>query len=217
MSKKNEIIKVPFYGDEIVVIEKNGLRMVAMKPIAAALGLDWSQQVKNIKNDPVLSSVKGVTPMTGSDGKTYQMICLPLEYLNGWLFKVPASRYKGWKREAVIRYQKKCYLALHDYFIHGAAVNSAISLEQTTAVLKKLLEKLDRKDEVIRELDRECRNQREIIDAVTSGAVYGDVSPETGRRKLILVRQHFRSYAEPRPQKPRNRMQMVFDFFTGGK
>jgi hypothetical protein len=145
------------------------------------------------------------------------MICLPLEYLNGWLFKVPASRYKGWKREAVIRYQKKCYLALHDYFIHGAAVNSAISLEQTTAVLKRLLEKLDRKDEVIRELDRECRNQREIIDAVTSCAVYGDVSPETGRRKLILVRQHFRSYAEPQVKRPRNRIQMVFDFFTGGK
>jgi hypothetical protein len=217
MSKKNEIIKVPFYGDEILVIEENGQRYVGMKPIVAALGLDWSQQVKNIKSDPVLSSVMGLTPITGSDGKTYKMLCLPLEYLNGWLFKVPASRYKGWKREAVIRYQKKCYLALHDYFIHGAAVNSAISLEQTAAVLKRLLDKLDQKDDIIQELERECRNQREVIEAVTSGAVYGDVSPVTGRRKFILVRQHFRSYAEPQTKKPKSCMQMVFDFFTGGK
>ncbi|MDD5698808.1 MAG: phage antirepressor N-terminal domain-containing protein [Victivallaceae bacterium] len=217
MSKKNEIVKVPFYGDEIVVIEENGQRYVGMKPIVQGIGLDWDKQQELIKRDPVLSSVTTITGVTGKDGKTYQMICLPLEYLNGWLFKVPASRYKGWKREAIIRYQKKCYLALHDYFMHGAAVNSAISLEQTTAVLKRLLDKLDRKDDVIRELDRECRNQREIIDAVTSGAVYGDVSPVTGKRKLILVRQHFRSYAEPKVRKSRNCMQMMFDFFTGGK
>ena len=213
----NAISKVPFYGNEIVVIEKNGEQYVGMKPIVKALGLDWSQQVKNIKNDPVLSTVMGLAPMTGEDGKQYQMLCIPLKYLNGWLFKVPASRYTGKKREAIIRYQKECYSALYEYFQNGAAINPGISFKQITAVLEKVLDKLDRKDEIIQCLKQECQNQQEIIDAVTSDAVYGDVSPETGRRKLILVRQHFRSYAEPRPQKPRNRMQMVFDFFTGGK
>jgi hypothetical protein len=83
--------------------------------------------------------------------------------------------------------------------------------------LEKVLDKLDQKDDIIRKLKQECLHQEEIIDAVTSGAVYGDVSPVTGRRKLILVRQHFRSYAEPQVKKPKNCMQMVFDFFTGGK
>jgi hypothetical protein len=217
MSKKNKIIKVPFYGDEIFVIENKDEKLVAMKPIVGALKLDWSQQVKNIKNDPVLSSVVGLTPITGNDGKNYKMLCLPLEYLNGWLFKVPASRYKGRKREAIIRYQKKCYRALYDYFHHGAAVNPGISFEQVTGVLNKLLDKLDQKNDVIRELERKCQNQSEIIDAVTSDAVYGDVSPLTGRKKVILVRQHFRSYGEPQVKKPKNCMQMVFNFFTGGK
>jgi hypothetical protein len=202
MSKKNEIIKIPFYGDEILVIEKNGQRLVAMKPIVAALGLTWRDQQRIIENDPVLNSVKGITPLTGSDGKTYQMICLPLEYLNGWLFKVPASRYKGGKREAIIRYQKKCYLALYDYFHHEAAVNPGISFEQVTGVLNKLLDRLDQKDEVIRELDRECRNQREIIDAVIFGP------------KIVLTRQCCGKHKEKKSQ---SRMRTVFGFFTGRK
>ncbi len=45
MSKKNEITKVPFYGNEIVVIEKKGRQYVAMKPIVKALGLAWHKQV----------------------------------------------------------------------------------------------------------------------------------------------------------------------------
>lgn len=217
MSKKNEIIKVPFYGNEIVVIKENGERLVVMKPIVQGIGLDWDKQQELIKRDPVLSSVTTITGVTGKDGKTYQMICLPVEYLNGWLFKVPASRYKGGKREAIIRYQKKCYLALYDYFHHGAAVNPGISFEQVIGVLKKLLDRLDQKDDIIQGLKQECQNQREIIDAVTSSAIYGDVSPLTGRKKVILVRQHFRSYAEPQVKKPKNCMQMVFNFFTGGK
>jgi hypothetical protein len=142
---------------------------------------------------------------------------MPLKYLNGWLFKVPASRYKGEKRKAIIRYQEECYSALYDYFHNGAALNPTINIEQVNSLLKKLLDKLDLKDDVIQELELECRNQRGIIDAVTSDAVYGDISSFTGRKKVILVRQHFRSYAEAQIKKPKNCMQMVFDFFKGGK
>jgi hypothetical protein len=216
MSKENEIIKIPFYGNEIVVVERNAKHLVAMKPIVEALGLEWSGQLKLIKNDLVLHKGMVVTPIP-SEGGVQNAVCLPLEYLNSWLFKVPASRYKGKKQEAIIRYQKKCYLALHDYFFHGAAINPSINIEQVNAVLKKLLAELNQKDDLILTLKRESQNQQDIIDSVTSDAVYGDISPETGRRKLILVRQHFRSYAEPQPKKPKNRLQMVFDFFTGGK
>ena len=202
MAKKNKIIKVPFYGNKIVVIEKNGERLVAMKPIVAALGLTSRDQQRIIENDPVLSSVKGVTPLTGNDGKTYKMLCLPLEYLNGWLFKVPASRYKGWKREAIIRYQKKCYRALYDYFHHGTAVNPGITFKQVTGVLNKLLDKLDQKDDVIRELECECRNQREIINAVIFGP------------KIVLTRQ---CCGKHKARKSKSRMRTIFGFFIGRK
>ncbi len=202
MSKKNAIIKIPFYSDEIVVIEKNGERLVVMKPIVQDIGLDWDKQQELIKRDPVLSSVTTITGVTGKDGKTYQMICLPVEYLNGWLFKVPASRYKGRKREAIIRYQKKCYLALYDFFHHGAAINPGITFEQVTGVMNKLLDKLDQKDDVIRELERECRNQREFISAVIFGP------------KIVISRQ---CCGKHKAKQSKSRMRTIFGFFTGRK
>jgi len=201
MAKKNKIIKVPFYGNKIVVIEKNGERLVAMKPIVAALGLEWSGQLKLIKNDLVLHKGMVVTSIP-SEGGVQDTVCLPLEYLNGWLFKVPASRYKGWKREAIIRYQKKCYRALYDYFHHGTAVNPGITFKQVTGVLNKLLDKLDQKEDVIRELECECRNQREIINAVIFGP------------KLILTRQ---CCGKHKARKSKSRMRTIFGFFIGRK
>lgn len=134
----NTTTKVPFYGNEIMVIEKNGRRYVAMKPIAEALGLAWKNQYEVIMNDPVLSSIILVTRIVAEDGKQREMICLPLEYLNGWLFKVPASRYTGKKREAIIRYQTECYKVLYDYFHNGGAVNSNADGSQLIGLLQKV-------------------------------------------------------------------------------
>jgi len=134
----NTTTKVPFYGNEITVIEKNGRRYVAMKPIAEALDLAWKNQYEVIMNDPVLSSTILVTRIVAEDGKQREMVCLPLEYLNGWLFKVPASRYTGKKREVIIRYQTECYRVLYDYFHNGGAVNSNADGSQLIGLLQKV-------------------------------------------------------------------------------
>ena len=53
----------------------------------------WNKQLELIKRDPVLYSTMTIMGIVAVDGKERDMVCLPLEYLNGWLFKVPASRY----------------------------------------------------------------------------------------------------------------------------
>ncbi len=117
---------VEFYGDQIACIQTQDNIHVVMKPIVERMGLDWSRQLKTIKSDPVLGSVVDELPTTGKDGKTYDMTCLPLHYLNGWLFKIDASLYaeNDPRREVIIRYQRECYQVLHDYWHKGAAVNS---------------------------------------------------------------------------------------------
>lgn len=54
------------------------------------------------------------------------MVCLPLEYLNGWLFGINASRVREELRERLIRYQRDCYRVLSQAF-QGAAVSSSSS------------------------------------------------------------------------------------------
>ena len=189
----SKLQKVNFHGNEIAVIEKDGKQYVAMKPIVEAMGLEWSQQVKNIKNDPVLSSTMGVTPIVAEDGKKREMVCLPLDYLNGWLFKIPASRYTGKKREAIIMYQKECYKALFDYFHKGAAVNPNATDEQLQALYQTLTEEMERRISAEAEMKALERLVKVIAQDALPKTKHGEISDRNGLPRPHFMRSCFRS------------------------
>ena len=68
---------------------------------------------------------------TGNDGKEYQMLCLPIEYLNGWLFGIDVKRVKPEIRDLLITYKKECYKALADYWMKGKAERKTTVDERT--------------------------------------------------------------------------------------
>ena len=101
----------------IVVIEESDKnKLVPIKPICDALGIDSKAQRNKIERDEILSSVKVITTSTGADGKQYEMFCLPLKFIFGWLFTIDTSRVNEGAREAVVNYKLKCYNVLYDYF-----------------------------------------------------------------------------------------------------
>jgi hypothetical protein len=89
---------------------------VAIKPICEALGIDHSGQVSTIKNHPILGSVMVENPTTGSDGKTYNMLSMPLEFVFGWLMGIDARKVSPDASESVVKYQKEAYRALYEKF-----------------------------------------------------------------------------------------------------
>lgn len=72
-------------GVEIPAVLNNGEWYIPIKPICQALGIEFETQRDKINTDEILSSVAGLRPATGSDGKKYEMLCLPLKYVYGWL------------------------------------------------------------------------------------------------------------------------------------
>lgn len=141
---KTELIKFDTASIEVAVFD--GKPWVALKPICDALGLDWPTQRVTIKNDPVLSSTVGEFPTVAADGKPREMISLPLDFLNGWLFKINANRYKGERRALIIKYQKECYRVLARHFL-GAATQTASpapALAPGMAALREAVERAAR-------------------------------------------------------------------------
>ena len=112
---------ISFNNQSLITVEQNGNHYVAMKPICENIGIQWESQYNRIRRDDVLNSVIFIMNMTGSDRKNYQMICLPIEYLNGWLFGIDINRCKPEIRNTLIKYKKECYQALHDYWFNGKA------------------------------------------------------------------------------------------------
>jgi hypothetical protein len=108
---------IDFYGDVITaVITHDGMVYIPIRPICQNLGVSWPSQSNRISRDPILSEVKGVF-MVNTPGGQQQAVCLPLDYLNGWLFKMDASRVRPDIKEPLLRYQRECYRILADAFI----------------------------------------------------------------------------------------------------
>lgn len=119
--------EVGFYTDKVLALRlADGNVYVPIKPICDLLGVDWSSQRKRISRDSVLSSIVMSVVITTTDidpaskrPRTSEMLALPLDVLNGWLFGINAERVKPELRERIIRYQKECYKVLAEAFREG--------------------------------------------------------------------------------------------------
>lgn len=111
----NQVQNISFNGQTVPVFTQNNQHYVAMKPICENIGLDWKAQYDRIKRHAVLS--EGMVMMTTpSKGGEQQTICLPLDYLNGWLFGVESNRVKPQIRESLLQYQRECFRVLNEHF-----------------------------------------------------------------------------------------------------
>lgn len=125
--------EVVFYEDMITVVQVdvNGRSqiLIPLRTLCDHLELNWSGQLQRIRRDPVLSTELETVFVThtefGRSAKikeaeaTREMICLPLDYLNGWLFGVNANRVKESIRDRLLRYQRECYRVLFEAFQEG--------------------------------------------------------------------------------------------------
>lgn len=121
--------QVLFYDDEVtavlVQLEENRQVYIPLRPICEYLGLDWSAQTRRVRRDPVLSkwtrfvAITATNAIKAQKGGNPNMLCLPLDYLNGFLFGISVNRVKSELRERVILYQERCYRVLSEAFQEG--------------------------------------------------------------------------------------------------
>lgn len=108
-----EITKV---NNVAIVAGSDAQKLVPIKPICDALGIDAKAQRDRIDRDEILNSTKVIMPLVAADGKERDMYCIPFRYVFGWLFSIDTSRVNEEVRPLVIKYKMQCYDALYDYF-----------------------------------------------------------------------------------------------------
>lgn len=195
-------LATPSHGDQLIAVEveEAGRRRiyVPVRPITEYLGLDWSAQYRRINRDPILSEeIKGVaitaTPSpSGVGGGPQVTLCLPAEFLHGWLFGITVSRVKEELQAKVLRYQRECYQVLWEAFqqratqetlssttlsgplaqVRGLALAIATLAEEQMALERRVGETEDRAAAAHARLDRAA----EVVTAL--------------HRRLSTVEQH---------------------------
>jgi len=110
-----EIVK--FKNVAIECPKENGDVYVAVRPICEALDLHIPTQIEKLKNGLNGVSVGPImTRSTGADGKQYEMFCIPLKYVFGWLMMIEVDKVKESARENLIQYKEECHQVLYEHF-----------------------------------------------------------------------------------------------------
>ena len=112
-----------FYEDELTAVRTgDGRIFVPVRPIVERLGLNWSGQYSRLRRDPLLSEEQRVCVIQTRQRGPQEAICIPLDYLSGFLFGISADRVKPEYREDVLRYQRECYKVLSEALQEGRLV-----------------------------------------------------------------------------------------------
>ena len=114
-------LTVPFYGNALYVVDRNGEPYTPMKPIVEGMGMAWQSQLAKLRQR--FSATITEIVIVAADGKSREMVCLPLRKLAGWLQTISPSKVKPEIREKVIQFQSECDDALYEYWAKGVVTN----------------------------------------------------------------------------------------------
>ena len=127
--------------------------LIPIRSICDALGVAYQPQHRRLQEDEFLSSVVTLRVTTGADGKKYEMVCLPLQYVFGWLFTINPANVSEEARPAVKRYRLECYDALYNHFARARQRQLDENREEI-----RLLDEISRAKDTLSESKASLRN-----------------------------------------------------------
>jgi hypothetical protein len=162
--KKGNLVVGTVNGTNIFIIEDKE-KLVPIKPICEALGVDYSTQLQRIKDDPILSSTVGLSPTVGADGKNREMQCLPIKYVFGWLFRIDSRNVKEEAKESVVQYQILCYDILYNHFqqYHDFVEERQMAIDEQLRILDESKKKFKFAKDVMAKADRVLKELRGVV------------------------------------------------------
>ena len=132
---------------------EQGEVLIPIRPICDALGVNSNGQIEKIKSDPILGATDKLSLSVGPDGRQREMVCLPLQYVFGWLFTINPGNVDEKAKEAVIRYKKECYDALYNHFARARQRQLDENREEI-----RLLDEISRAKDTLSESKASLRN-----------------------------------------------------------
>ena len=117
VNKQSAIEKIDFHGDVLEAVRQPNTNQtwVVLKRVCEALGVDALGQQQRLKKKAW--AVTCMTHATGSDGKTYEMLCINLDSLPMWLATIETRRVAKSVRPKLELYQRECAKVLRDHWL----------------------------------------------------------------------------------------------------
>ncbi|WP_426727056.1 phage antirepressor N-terminal domain-containing protein [Corynebacterium auriscanis] len=129
----NQLASIPFHGQTVQSVQLDGKPTVALKPIVENLGVDYSRQLKKLK-EKSWANLSTVSVVAG-DGKSREMTCIDLRTLTMWLATIDENRVSEEARPLVVAYQAEIADVIESYWAKGGAINPRANEHQINALI----------------------------------------------------------------------------------
>lgn len=107
---------IRFRGLNIVPVILDGALCVSIKLMCDAFGIEYESEVKRIKADEIISSTLKSCHVEGAPEGKQWVLCMPIEYLYGWLYTITPGIVPKFVRDAINQYRIECFKALYEHF-----------------------------------------------------------------------------------------------------
>lgn len=143
---------VNFYGSKIFCLQESNRILVVVKTVCDGMGLDADRAIKTISDDEILGTERVEHLVEYNGDQPRKMICLPLEFLTGWLFQIKFTNTMSEEtKNALIRYKRECYRVLFNYFFGN---------------IKKQLESNSLEIELLKEINLLTEEKGNLMDTI---------------------------------------------------
>jgi hypothetical protein len=115
----SDLIRIPFHGDELWAVERDGKAFVAVKRVCEMLGVAEQSQAAKLKSCAWAVTTMIVAP--GPDGKNYEMLGVDLDSFPQWMVTIHASKVAPEARPMLLRLQREAKQVLADHFFKRTA------------------------------------------------------------------------------------------------
>ena len=159
----NEIQVAKVNEVSIISLEEGRGKLIPIRPICDALGVSMQKQLEKIKEDEDLTSTVTLRVMVAADGKDREMVCLPIEFVFGWLFTINPKNVKPEAQAAVRQYRMQCYKALYEYFTEPQTF-----LSQKQELMEEQVEIYQEKQHNFKNARKEMDEAKKALNAVMS-------------------------------------------------
>ena len=157
--------------------EQNGEQLVAVRPICDALGIDPRRQAKKLQSD-VRFSWRHMSA-TGSDGKRYEMLCIPVCQLSGWLYGINSKKVKAETAPQLLAFQQQLQGVLWAYTKGELTFELVADFKRTIEVLCNRLQYLEGR---VDHLEQENQQLKEGHGYMATSAAYGMLAAKKTKR-----------------------------------
>lgn len=138
---KHDLTTVDFHRAPLIAVrgETPAETLVAMKPVAEGMGLDWEEQRRKLHRHPVLkAALTFATVQMPGDDQRREWAFLPLPRLNFWFATIQPNKVPSLDTRAkIIRYQEECADVLFSHFFGKAKASAAPSQAQKLALIRE--------------------------------------------------------------------------------